>query len=54
MDPKDFLASHDIAYTALRGQIVKILNDKKSPVSCDELVEITGANKTTIYRNIAL
>lgn len=54
MDPKDFLASHDIAYTALRGQIVQILNEKKSPVSCDELVEITGANKTTIYRNIAL
>ena len=54
MDPKDFLASHDIAPTALRVQIVQILNEKKCPVSYDELVEQTGANKTTIYRNIAL
>ena len=54
MDPKDFLASHDIAPTALRVQIVQILSEKKCPVSYDELVEQTGANKTTIYRNIAL
>ena len=54
MDPKDFLASHDIAPTALRVQIVQILSEKKCPVSYDELVERTGANKTTIYRNIAL
>lgn len=54
MDSVNFLKENNIAYTALRSKIVEILKEHKTPVSCDELVVLTGANKTTIYRNIAL
>lgn len=52
MNATEFLESHNIASTALRKQIIEILLNAKSPISCDEFVAKTGANKTTIYRNM--
>lgn len=54
MNSKEFLNEHDITFTTLRAQMIEILQHAKNPVSYDELVAKTGANKTTIYRNIEL
>lgn len=54
MNCKDFLEEHGIATTSLREQIVEILEKSGVPISVNELVEKTGANKTTIYRNLEL
>lgn len=54
MDAKKFLKNNDIAVTSLREMIIKILKNAQKPINCDELVQKTKANKTTIYRNMAI
>ncbi|PSM53004.1 transcriptional regulator, Fur family [Campylobacter blaseri] len=54
MDIKKFLNEHGITPTSLREEIINILSNIEKPISCDELVEQTSANKTTIYRNLTL
>ncbi|QKF63926.1 Fur family transcriptional regulator [Campylobacter corcagiensis] len=52
MDIEKFLITHDIKPTSLRKTMIKALSN--SQTSYDELVNLTGANKTTIYRNLDL
>ncbi|NLK66086.1 MAG: HTH domain-containing protein [Campylobacteraceae bacterium] len=54
MDKKMFLERHGIKVTSFRETLVELLLNANKPVSYDELVEKTGVNKTTIYRNLAL
>lgn len=50
MDIKNFLLTRDIKPTNLRKMMIKALSNSQK--SYDELVNLTGANKTTIYRNL--
>lgn len=50
MDIENFLLTHDIKPTNLRKMMIKALSNSQK--SYDELVNLTGANKTTIYRNL--
>lgn len=52
MDIDKFLISHDIKPTKLRQDMIKALSN--SQTSYDELVNLTGVNKSTIYRNLYL
>lgn len=54
MKAKEILIKHEIASTPLREQILQILLDAKAPIDCETLIKQTGANKTTIYRNLAI
>lgn len=54
MDVKKFLLDHEILPTAFRNSLIKILKQANKPVSYDEIMSLTNANKTTIYRNLEL
>lgn len=54
MNVKKFLLNHNIKPTAFRNSLVKILKTANKPVSYDEIVNLTNANKTTVYRNLDL
>ncbi|MCI6989123.1 MAG: transcriptional repressor [Campylobacter sp.] len=54
MKTDEILTKYAIAITPLREQILQILLDTKTPIDCETLIKQTGANKTTIYRNLAL
>ncbi|CZE46449.1 Fur family transcriptional regulator [Campylobacter geochelonis] len=54
MNFKDFLEEQGIAFTAFRERLMEILTSVQKPISYDELVQLTSANKTTVYRNLAL
>ncbi|NLY04113.1 MAG: Fur family transcriptional regulator [Campylobacter sp.] len=52
MDIDKFLNDNKIKPTALRKKMIEIL--AKAPTSYAELTKLTGANKSTIYRNLDL
>ncbi|KEA45448.1 Fur family transcriptional regulator [Campylobacter mucosalis] len=54
MNVVEFLNKHSIAITPLRVKIIEILNEKKEPLSYDEILSKLEANKTTFYRNMQL
>ena len=54
MDIEKFLLDHDIKPTTFRSVLIDILKNANKPVSYDEIVSLTNANKTTVYRNLDL
>ena len=54
MNVEKFLEEHGIKTTSFKLAVLDILANANKPVSCDELVEKTGVNKTTVYRNLKL
>ena len=52
MNARNFLEEHNIKATTLRIKLVEILQNAKTPLSYDEILESLDANKTTFYRSM--
>ncbi len=54
MNARNFLEEHSIKATTFRIKLVEILQNTKTPLSYDEILESLNANKTTFYRSIEI
>ena len=54
MNARNFLEEHNIKATTLRIKLVEILQNAKTPLSYDEILESLDANKTTFYRSMEI
>ena len=54
MNARNFLEEHSIKATTFRIKLVEILQNAKTPLSYDEILESLNANKTTFYRSIEI
>ena len=54
VNARNFLEEHSIKATTFRIKLVEILQNAKTPLSYDEILESLNANKTTFYRSIEI